>query len=326
MNLNNPTEPRQNKVLLVDDTTTNLQLMASALRNLNLEILSATNGYDAISMAMETQPELILLDIMMPEMDGYVTCEKIRADPKTRDIPILFITAKTDSASILRGFECGGQDYITKPFNIHELKARVLTHLELRIGQKSLKEMNKRLSADMNRYRGLLNGINPDLERLKTSLSNRLNGETNPTLLDSIDRMIAKTRLPEVSTGQLVTPEYLAALGMRLESLFKVNKIYRDGTLTSKKLAETLQTNTTYLSFLINSNYKSSIPQFINKHRIAEARILLADPHNNKLTIEALGRQCGFSSKTSFNRVFRDETGTTPLEFKNFKQNSTVGT
>jgi len=166
-----PVEYQQSKVLLVDDIPSNLQLMANALKDLNVEILYATSGLDAIALTLKNKPDLILLDIMMPGKDGYVTCKKIRQDPKTRDIPILFITAKSDDESIIKGFEAGGQDYITKPFNPPELRARVLTHLELRKTQKSLKEANKTMAAEVARLKSLLSSVNAELEKFKASLN-----------------------------------------------------------------------------------------------------------------------------------------------------------
>ncbi len=139
-------------------------------------------------------------------------------------------------------------------------------------------------------------------------------------LLDQVDAMLSKSRLPDQTSSLPMTVDSMTALSLRLDALFEVNRIYRDQTLTGKRLSELLKTNTTYLSHLVNTYYKCSIPQFLNRYRVAEARALLADPANNNLTLEAVGRLCGFNSKSSFNRAFRDETGVTPQEFKNFRQ------
>lgn len=139
-------------------------------------------------------------------------------------------------------------------------------------------------------------------------------------LLSRLDKIIAKTKLSQPSSNIPATAEYLTTLGLKLETLFMVNKIYRDGGLTAKKLAGMLNTNTTYLSFLINNSYQSSIPQYITNYRITEAKNLLSNPDFNKLTIEGLGTLCGFNSKSSFNRAFLAEVGMTPQEYKNFKQ------
>ncbi len=148
----------------------------------------------------------------------------------------------------------------------------------------------------------------------------KLENDGRKILLSRLDKIIAKTRLSESSTTIPASPEYLTTLGLKLEALFVVNKIYRDGSLTAKKLAGMLNTNTTYLSFLINTNYQSSIPQYITNYRVNEAKNLLSDPEFNKITIEGLGTLCGFNSKSSFNRAFLAEVGMTPQEYKTYKQ------
>ncbi len=132
----------QHKVLIVDDVTKNIQLVASFLKQAGYDINFALNGKDALKHIIREHFDLILLDIMMPEMDGLEVCQKIKSDPRTQDIPVIFITAKTDVDSISTAFEVGGVDYITKPFNRSELLARVKTHLELRSQRKNLEELN----------------------------------------------------------------------------------------------------------------------------------------------------------------------------------------
>lgn len=129
-------------ILMVDDNPKNLQLLGSTLRNEGYQLEFATSGQMALSWVEKKNFDLILLDIMMPEMSGFEVCEIIRKNEKNNDIPILFLTAKTEKESIVQGFELGAQDYITKPFDSAELLARVRTHLELRDSKIQLKEMN----------------------------------------------------------------------------------------------------------------------------------------------------------------------------------------
>ena len=135
------TESRQ-KVLIVDDVTKNIQLVASFLKQSGYEINYALSGKAAIRHVKKEHFDLIMLDIMMPEMDGFEVCEKLKEDDKTKDIPVIFLTAKTDIESVTKAFEIGGIDYITKPFNKAELLARVKTHLELQLQKKNLRELN----------------------------------------------------------------------------------------------------------------------------------------------------------------------------------------
>ncbi len=93
----------------------------------------AQSGQQALNFMLKNEPDLILLDIMMPEMDGYTVCEKIKTNLAARHIPIIFLTAKTETNDVVKGFEVGGVDYVTKPFNSEELLARVKTHIEVKI-------------------------------------------------------------------------------------------------------------------------------------------------------------------------------------------------
>ena len=119
------------RVLVVDDTPANIQALSAILKEVGYQISIATNGKQALEALGRIRPDLILLDIMMPEMDGFETCRRIKASTTWREIPVIFLTAKTDTADIVRGFELGAVDYVAKPFNAHELLARVKTHLTL---------------------------------------------------------------------------------------------------------------------------------------------------------------------------------------------------
>jgi len=130
-------------VLIVDDTIKNLQLLGSILKAENYKIAVATNGLAAISVTNDINPDLILLDVMMPELDGFETCKKLKTLPKTKDIPVIFLTAKVENEDIINGFKIGAVDYITKPFNTYELKARVKTHLELKKSKDLLQQKNE---------------------------------------------------------------------------------------------------------------------------------------------------------------------------------------
>lgn len=130
------------KVLIVDDVSKNIQLVANFLKQAGYDINFALSGINALNHVKNEHFDLILLDIMMPEMDGFEVCLKLKENELTRDIPVIFLTAKTDIESISKAFEVGGVDYVTKPFNRVELLARVKMHLELLSQQKSLKELN----------------------------------------------------------------------------------------------------------------------------------------------------------------------------------------
>src|SRR5262245_60953956 len=119
------------RILVVDDTPANIQSLAATLKEKGYQISVATNGRQALDAVAKLRPDLILLDVMMPEMDGFETCRRLKASATTSDIPVIFLTARTETEDIVKGFELGAVDYVSKPFNAHELLARVHTHLTM---------------------------------------------------------------------------------------------------------------------------------------------------------------------------------------------------
>lgn len=136
-----PFPTSENRILIVDDTPANIQTLAAILKENGYLISVATNGKQALTVLERLQPDLILLDVMMPEMDGFETCKHLKANEHWRQIPVIFLTAKTETADIVQGFELGAVDYVAKPFNTHELLARVNTHLTMDL----LRRENERL-------------------------------------------------------------------------------------------------------------------------------------------------------------------------------------
>jgi two-component system, sensor histidine kinase and response regulator len=137
--------PSDFSILMVDDNPKNLQLLGTTLRNEGYHLEFATSGKMALNWFDKKVFDLILLDIMMPEMSGFEVCEKIRQRDNYSDVPIIFLTAKTDKESIVQGFKLGAQDYITKPFDLAEMLVRVKTQLELRSSKQQLQYINKNL-------------------------------------------------------------------------------------------------------------------------------------------------------------------------------------
>lgn len=132
-------------ILIVDDVPANLQLLSGMLTTHGFKARPATTGSMALEAARRAPPDLILLDITMPGMDGFEVCRRLKADANLADIPVLFISALGDASDKVRAFDQGGQDYITKPFHVEEVLARVRTHLALRRAQAELNEQNSAL-------------------------------------------------------------------------------------------------------------------------------------------------------------------------------------
>ena len=136
-------------VLVVDDNPRNVQIIALILKELNYKIIIAVNGKNAIEMVNRMRPDLVLMDVMMQGMDGFEASKIIKSDPENENIPVIFLTALSEKINIVKGFEAGGVDYITKPFNKEELISRIKTHLELKFTRDELQKTTQHLS-DLN--------------------------------------------------------------------------------------------------------------------------------------------------------------------------------
>ncbi|HEY3426385.1 MAG TPA: response regulator [Negativicutes bacterium] len=137
----------QSEILLVDDTPEHIEAAVSVLRDNNFKIRIATKGSTAFKLIKQHQPDLILLDVYMPEMDGFEVCKMIKSNSDYSSIPIIFLTSSNDEESIKKGFAVGAQDYVTKPFNTSELLARVTTHIKLKQQTEFLKQANQELDS-----------------------------------------------------------------------------------------------------------------------------------------------------------------------------------
>ncbi len=136
-------------ILIVDDTPANLSLLSQMLSNRGYRVRAANNGPRALESAHALPPDLILLDIRMPGMNGFEVCEHLKSDPLTSDIPVIFISALNELQDKIHGFKVGGVDYITKPFQLEEVLVRTETHLSLRRLQKQLQDANSKMAKEL---------------------------------------------------------------------------------------------------------------------------------------------------------------------------------
>jgi PleD family two-component response regulator len=153
-------------ILIVDDQPVSLKLLLTFLERRGFTMLVASSGEEALVLIEETRPDIILLDIMMPRLDGYETCRLLKANGATADIPVIFVTALTNLEDKIRGFEVGGVDYVTKPFQHDEVLARISTHLSLSRLRKELEGKNRQLQAALDEIRQLA-GILPICAKCK---------------------------------------------------------------------------------------------------------------------------------------------------------------
>lgn len=166
MNHSLPTLSHVADILLVDDTPANLKVLTELLKEQGYKVRVATSGKNALEAVLRKTPDLILLDINMPDMNGYEVAEQLETQPGHTDIPIIFISALNDIQDKIKAFQAGGVDYITKPFHFAEVKARVKTHLKINALNKSLQQQNKALSESLQREK--------ELESLRDNLVNMM--------------------------------------------------------------------------------------------------------------------------------------------------------
>lgn len=161
---------RSNLILIVDDNVHNLQVLGNILLSEGYNIAVAQKGKDVLSFVEKKIPNLILMDIVMPEISGIEVCQILKKNPKTRDIPIIFISIHKDTVEKIRAFRAGGVDYITKPFQKQEVLARVGVHLELQRAREELKKINQELEIRIKKRTEELLKANKKLEEMNVAL------------------------------------------------------------------------------------------------------------------------------------------------------------
>jgi len=157
-------------LLIVDDTPANLEILVEVFANRGFDVLVATDGQSAIDQISHARPDLILLDVMMPGIDGFETCRRLKANPETKDIPIIFMTALSETTDKVKGFEAGAVDYVTKPIHHEEVLARVTAHVALRSLHQQLEEANNTLEQRVKERTTELQQALQEVEQLKTRL------------------------------------------------------------------------------------------------------------------------------------------------------------
>ena len=230
-------------ILVVDDISKNLQVVGGLLRNEGYRIAPATSGPQALERVQAETPDLILLDLMMPEMDGLEVCRRLKADPLMQAIPVIFLTASNEMEHLVKGFEVGAVDYVTKPFNPPELLARVRTHLELKHARDTIVRYGQelsRLNEEKNEFMGIaahdlrnpLSAIKgyaemmreePGMvERERAELLGRIH-EASTRMADMVQNLLDANRIERGEMSLNLAPTELATL---LASIVETQRVH----------------------------------------------------------------------------------------------------
>lgn len=213
-------------VLLVDDNPSNLAVLFDHLDQIGYHVFVTDNGIDAVEQSAENPPSLILLDVRMPGMDGYETCRAIKANMSSVDIPIIFLSALTDTDDRLKGFAAGGVDYITKPINVQEVTARVQTHLTLARLQRELSDANEHLEATVEKRTAELHA---EVERRKLQESEKeallkLLRDQNQQLYQFTNQLLQARPASQIAVAQMFNEQILNNLATSSADLYAATK------------------------------------------------------------------------------------------------------
>jgi len=257
------------KILVVDDTAANLDLFSQILESEGYEVSFATNGKQALELASMAKPDLILLDIMMPGMDGIETCRKLKSLTSIKDIPVVFITAKTDRKDVAEGFRVGAVDYINKPVQNEEVRARVYCHLKMQALIKARDELINQL-CDYNKQ-----------------IENEVSEQNKQLQLN--EKLAAIGAMTGEFTHEIATPVGVAitALSHNIEALSEVKLHYDNDTLgkdefcsflnTSFQSCEIAQSNLQRMIALVQSFKRTTVNQCDDACRQFDLKECLAD-------------------------------------------------
>ena len=220
------------RVLIVDDIGKNIQVVANLLKDENYHLSYAMSGNQALEIVRESAYDLILLDIMMPGLDGYETCKRIKQLSNYTETPVIFLTARDDHDSIVKGFSAGGQDYVTKPFNTAELLARVRTHLKLKAYEDSQQEKIDKAILELRRLNDELEDSQKEVVLTLGAIAETRSKETGM----HVKRVAEYSRLFAILSGVPIHEADVLALASPMHDLGKVgipdNILHKKGPLT----------------------------------------------------------------------------------------------
>lgn len=256
-------------LLIVEDEIIGLEILSQFLRKKGLSVSIARSGKESLQLIERAHPDLILLDVMMPGMSGFDVCQRLKASESTQDIPIIFMTARTQTVDKVKGFKLGAADYITKPFQYDELLARVKAHLSIRKLQLELIQQNQLLKTEISRSQKLETARQTTHQLLKHALTSQENG-TEFECQKKLDTFV------HTVTNELKKPlNTIVALNTRLQKECSSNRLRLDAqsTKTFQQLGETGQLELFDMSDIITKVVEERLAYMIKQY---QAKIKLA--------------------------------------------------
>lgn len=271
------------RVLMIDDESKHLQLALEMLLGLyQLEIQTALDGPTGLEMAEQAGPDLILLDVRMPGMDGFEVCRRLKANPLTRAIPVIFLTGQSEFEDKLTGFKLGGVDYVTKPFDAPELMLRITNHLRL---ARRIMAVEPAAGEHENELTSLPSGTGLEPSSEDAAGPPPQWPACSVDAARSLDRLLKARNLLK---NQLTAPPDIPAL------------------------ARQVGTNRTTLQQLFQEHLGMTIFGYLREQRLQQARILLGTPG---LKIDTVAASVGYANGRDLARAFRQRFGVTPTEY-----------
>jgi DNA-binding response OmpR family regulator len=215
-------------ILIVDDHVENLNLLERILTDSGHTVVAAQTGEEALEVCKSSPPDMILLDINLPDMDGYAVCESVKSDPELEEIPVIFISGLSDTKEKVKAFKCGGVDYLTKPFHMEELRSRVKTHLEITRNRQTIARYNDQLQTTISDMSSLFEtgtlvaSVVHDTKKFTSAITMLLESIIVPTLKEKLDESEEWVEeiffdLSEVHSSSIQCTDFL-------ESLLTINR------------------------------------------------------------------------------------------------------
>ena len=271
-------------IMIVDDTPENLQILSAMLGRKGYTVSAFPRGQMAIAAAQRKLPDLVLLDINMPEMNGYEVCENFKSKPGLKDVPIIFISALSDTEDKVRALKCGGVDYISKPFQMEEVYARVDTHLQLHNVRKVMLQFNEQLKAKVAQQVEEINSAQLAMLFALAKLSHTRDDDTGLHLerVQYLCKLLAAALAETPAFKYTITPEFISTIyhTSPLHDLGKVGIVdailLKPGRLTDDEF-EIMKTHTT-----IGAETLASVHRQYPKNEFIKMGIEIAKYHHEK--------------------------------------------